>query len=237
MKNSRLKQTLHYQLNYFGWSSLYVYGISVLIMIAIGLGVTHSLDIENSNIVGGLGGVGFVHLLILGIGGIRGDLKFFLQHGISRRTTFFSHLYGSLICAVILGLFCEVFNIVSNRWLNFSESIYVFSTPGFFTGWFTYIITFFFAWQIGALISLIYYRLSKMQQIVFSVIAIALIVLTFSSGIRYIVGFPDDFGNLIQRIVENPIRGLSPWLLGTLLLSIIAALGNFLLLRRAPVKE
>jgi len=235
MNNSRLKQAMHYQLSYFGRSFLYVYGITVAIIIALGLVITSDTSAENVSITG-IGGVGFVHFLILGISGIRSDLRFFIQHGISRRTTFFSHLYGSLICSAALGLISEAFNLILHNLLGFAFYGSAFTIQGFFTNWVTYIFTFFTAWQVGAFISLIYYRLSKMQQIVFSVTAIAIIILAFSGGIRSLVGLGDDPG-LIQTIVENValITGIVAWI--GLLIGILAAAGNYLLLRRAQIKE
>jgi len=235
MKNSRLKQALYYQLDYFGWSSLYVYGIAIAAMAAIGLLITTSGGNGNASL--SIGGVGFVHLLIMGIAEIRSDLKFFLQHGISRRTTFFSHLYGSLICGAALGLFCEFFSLVTSRWLGLAGGGSAFAIQNFLAGWLLHTVTFFFAWQIGALISLIYYRLNKMQQIVFSVTAIAAIIFAFSSGIRFLVRVSDELGDIIQRALENTLdfTGAAIWVI--LLLGILAAAGNYFLLRRAQVKE
>ena len=234
MYTSRLKQAIRYQLSYFGWSFLYVYGIAAAAIIAIGSMIT--INASDGISITGIGGVGFVHFLIMGIAGIRGDLRFFIQHGISRRTTFFSHFFGSLICSAALGLFCKVFNLILYHLPGFAFSGSAFTIQGFFTSWMAYIFAFFMAWQVGALISLIYYRLSKMQQIVFSVTAIAIIMLAVSGSIRRLVGLSDDLG-LIQTTVENIIHlaGMAVWL--ALLIGLLAAAGNYILIRRVQIKE
>jgi len=237
MKESRLKQALHYQLNYFGWSSLYVYGIAIVVIGTIGFFVTTAVNDGYVVNITGIGGVGFVHLLIMGIAGIRSDLRFFIQHGISRRTTYFSHLYGSLICGAALGLFCELFNLISYHWLGFTFYGSAFTIQSFLANWMMYMFTFFFAWQAGALISLIYYRLGKMQQIVFTVTVIALVIFGGSAGIRYFVGFAEGFDNIINRIVESAIGLTSMGIWIGLLFGILAAAGNYLLLRRVQIKE
>ena len=235
MKDSKLKQTLYCQLKYFGSSSIYVYGISIAVMAAAAFFITTSVNDSNINI--SIGGVGFFHLLILGIVGIRCDLKFFLQHGIGRSTTYFSHLYGSLICGAALGLFCVVFSIITDYLFGLTGSGSVLTIQSFLASWMLYTITFFFAWQIGALISLIYYRLNKMQQIVFSVISIAAIMFIFSSGIRYLTGFSGDFGELVLRILDNPLNIISPFVSAALVSAILAAIGNYFLLRYAQVRD
>jgi len=236
MKGSRLKQTLQYQFDYFAWSSLYVYGIAIAVIAVITILTVTAADGNIVNINVGIGGVGFVHLLVAGIAGIRSDLRFFIQHGISRRTTFFSNLYGSLICSVVLGLFCEFVYLVTGHLLRNINGVSAFATQNFFSGWMTHAAFFFFACQIGALISLIYYRLNKMQQIIFSVTAIAALVFGFSYIIRLVVGIA-VLDSLIQGFVESAVgfTGITIWVM--LLLGALAAAGNYLLMRRVQIKE
>lgn len=231
MKNSRLKQAIKYQLSYFGWSSLCVYSIAIAVLVVISLLVTFSF--QDGNTFVGIGGTGFIHLLILGLG-IRSDLKFFLQHGISRRTVYFSNLSGSLICSVLLGLFCVIFELIAIQWLSlFGNTI----GGGFFENWLMYSIIFFFAWQIGVLISLIYYRLGKIQQVVFSVLAIGAFVLLFSGSVAFIGNFTYDFGGLIERLTSDSLGILRSPVVGLMaILGVIAPICNYFLLRRASIK-
>jgi len=226
MKESSLKKALIYQLNSIGWSSLYVYGITVAILIAIGLFAF--ISITDGDMFISIGGVGFFHFLVIGISGIREDLRFFLQHGIGRRTTYFSNLFGSLISSVAVGLFCVIFNLIGGQLLGFSQNgVSTFSS--FVFSWISYSCIFFFAWQLGALISLIYYRLSKTQQIVFSVIAIAIVIFVFFNGIRYLIQNIDELEAIIR------IEMGATWFL--LLIGSLSAAGNYFLIRRAQIKD
>jgi len=243
MNNSRLTQTLKYQLSYFGWSSLWVYGIAIGVISIIGLLITTAVYDGSVTHISGIGGVGFIHLLIVGICGIRSDLRFFIQHGIGRRTTFFSNFYGSIICSVVLGLFCEVFNLISYYWLGFTIYGSAFTVQGFLTNWMMYSFAFIFAWQVGALISLIYYRLNKMQQIIFTVIAIATVVFGFTYGIRFLVRADEALLNTFDYAIETIVGNLFGFTFGSLatwaalLVGMLAALGNYLLIRRVQIKE
>jgi hypothetical protein len=136
-----------------------------------------------------------------------------------------------------LGLFCEIINFISFHWLGFGSYSYVANAQNLFSSWFSYIVLFFFAWQTGALISLIYYRLGKMQQVVFSVTAIAAIVFGFSSMIRLHVGAGGDLGDLIKILIENGTGFFTMGIWVGLAFGMLAAVGNYLLLRRVQIKE
>ena len=233
MTGSRLKKAIYYQLDYFMRASLYVYGIAIVVICAIGFLITNS---GNDGNVIGLGGTAFIHFLIVGLSGIRADLRFFIQHGISRRTTFLSHLFGSLICSVALGLFCEIFIIVSNHLLGASVSFSLLPSQSFFQSWATYTFAFFFAWQVGVLISLIYYRLSKIQQIVFTVTVLAVVVLAFSQALRLTGSIIIELGGFpLNPQSEGGITSLGMLILP--LFGILAAIGSYLLIRRVTIKE
>ena len=237
MKNAKLKQALSYQLSDFAYNSLYVYGIALLVIAGLAIFATTSEGNIITNV--GIGGVGFIHLLVLGIAGIRSDLRFFIQHGIGRRTTFFSNLYGSIICSIALGLFCEIVNVsvsllpgfvVETEWL----------VQSFLISWLSHAVMFFFAWQIGALISLVYYRLSKTQQIVFTVLAIAALVL----GVRVLGVLGVMIEHLTGAIQLDATVFVIPVYAPTLtmpvivlIIAILAAVGNYLLIRRVQIKE
>jgi len=220
-----------YQLSYMAKSGMYVYGIAIAVVLAIHFFVT--VSVNNSNITMGIEGVAFVHFLIVGISGIREDLRFFIQHGLSRRTTYLSHLYSSLICSVALALFCLLFNFVTGNLLGFNSNS-VSGIWSFLVGWVSHVAVFFFAWQLGALISTIYYRLGKIQQVVFTVAVVALGIYVLTNSVIFIVG---EETNIIQRIIESAPTLLAPIIWVVLLLGIIAATGNFLLLRRVQIKD
>jgi hypothetical protein len=75
-----------------------------------------------------------------------------------------------------------------------------------------------------------------MQQVVFSVTAIAFIILAVSGGIRLLAGLGDET-DFIQAMVESIIRftEITKWV--GLLIGLLAAAGNFMLLRRVQIKE
>ena len=235
MNDSRLKKAMRYQLYNFVWSCLYVYGIAIAVIVAIGILVT---AFGNTGFVSiSISGVGFFHLLIVGITWIREDFKFFIQHGISRRTTFFSHLYVSLIGSALVGVLCEFVSLITNLLLNSAITIPALARYSFFSGWLTHTIFFFFAWQIGALLSLIYYRLNKIQQVVFSVTVVATIVFGGSYGVYLLTRIADDLDGLFLNFLDNTLGLTSMAVLLGLVFGILAVIGNYLLLRRVQIKE
>jgi len=247
----RLKPALHYQLDYMARSSLTVLGIVAVIIVFFMLIRTGIfVEITVFGIIGragegtmmfGIGAVITIMLFVVGIAGIREDLRLLIQHGMGRSTTFYSTLIASLVSGAVLGLFCELLNTVSNNWPVFPVrglSLTNAGSESFFLGWFFHMAIFFFAWQLGALISIIFYRLSRMQQILFSITVGGLLIFVLSNNI---------ISSSVGSLMENPI-GLSTVFAGAIFrpinlvglifsLGIIAAASNFLLIRHAQIKE
>ena len=236
MKDSRIKKALLYQLDYVGLSCLYVYGVAILVACAIGVGFV-SFTVQGASVRFNLGPIVFFHFLILGIVGIREDLRFFLQHGIGRRTTYFSHLYCSLVSGIAIGLLSVLFDTIWGYVFSFFRDGLAFSIQGLLAGWLMHFIYFFFAWQLGVLISMIYYRLGKLNKVIFSVAAVVTVVYVLPRVIFSLAGVAGNLRDFIQRIIEIPSILLTYTLLVALLLGILAAAGNYLLIRRAPVKD
>ena len=244
MNNLRLKPALLYQIDYLGKAALIIFGIVILnALFAILLGPSQnitfiSLNFANGTWLSGLGVVATFTVFIIGIAGIREDLKMFLQHGCGRYTVFFSTIIAALIAGIGLGLLAELLNLAAITWPNFPLLGLEFTTnptaQSFFTGWLVHIALIFFAWQLGAFFSLLYYRMSKIQQIIFSAAAIGIFVIGLPNLIsRFLV---DDTG-MVDRMLSGffAILPTMPWLL--LLFCILVAGINFLLLRRAQVKQ
>ena len=243
MNKMRLKPALHYQLDYFVRSSLSYLGVLAAIIISINLIRRFFIDGTVVDILGlvrfDTGGGGFFvfnvgtilvfMLFVIGIVGIREDFKMLLQHGMGRCTAYFSSLFGSLIFAAVLGLFCELLNIAARYWPSFPVRGMTFLEQGFFAGWFLQAGFFFLAWQLGVLISLIYYRLNGLQQTVFTVAAVATIIFVLPGGLRHIAEGGADLEAALVGLLANPTF-IPLW-------GALAAVGNFLLLRRAQVKE
>ena len=257
MNNLRIKQALHYQLDYMLKAALWVLGIIGAIIIILSVIVQVAVSGEAGNYVADLGFTNFsigpvasftffnigaiitIMLFITGISGIREDLKFFLQHGIGRKTTFLSTLFTSLASGIVLGLICEIATMISDRFPMTIASGLGFVSTGFFGGWLLHTLTFFFAWQLGALISLIYYRLGKYQKVIFSVAAIALIMFGLRVSITHLVNFLIPYFPGLELTYASVRELITP--LGTALITFVlgalTSVGNYLLLRRAPAKE
>ena len=246
MNNMRLFPAMRYQLSYMARGALITLGILCAVFFALGLIMVINDVTEgaiNIGVISVNGNVSFhfnsgavmaITIFIFGIVGIREDLKLFLQHGIGRYTTYFSSLFSSLIIGVALGLLLELLNLAAALWSAFSAQTPAFSVGGFISGWLLHTGGLFFAWHFGALISLIYYRLQKIQQIIFSVAGVAILVFALPRALSRFFG--ED-----STALERALRSITatPLSLVCLIFFIgaFAAAANFLLLRRAQVKE
>jgi len=247
MGNMRLKPALYYQLDYMVRASLSVLGVLLLVSAANYLLINFFegnfaifmviIDGDISSMALNVGGVAVISLFIVGIVGIREDIKFFMQHGRGRYTTYFSTLLGSLISAAAIGLVCELFNLIGDAWHMFPLQGVNFGGAGFIGSWVMHTVFFFGAWQLGMLVSLLYYRMSKMQQIIFSV----------AIGGIFLLALPTFVPSLIDSLVQGLedmdwdafmfMPNVSMLAVPVVLGGVMAAGFNFLLLRRAQIKE
>jgi len=77
-----------------------------------------------------------------------------------------------------------------------------------------------------------------LQKVIFSVLGVAALIVMFTGIVRYIVGITDEFGDgMIQSFIEGSVEIATYSALGLLVLAMIATVGNYFLLRRAPIKE
>jgi len=184
-----------------------------------------------------VGAVALLSLFIVGIVGIREDIKFLLQHGMGRRTVFTSTFLASLISAAAIGLINEGFNLISSHWAAFPFVGLTFDgmNHGFFAGWLFHVGILFCAWQLGTFISLLYYRMNKIQQIVFSVVAGGFILLVMQGFVRRVVVDVDVWIENFMYTLENlHLINIS---MITLIIGLVAAAFSFMLIRRTQVKE
>lgn len=246
MNNMRLIPALRYQLQYMTLVFLGALGVLAAIFIVLTLlGVfTSSDETVNINIMDiinigsasydvnfNVGAIMMFMLFIIAIGSIREDLRFLLQHGMGRCTTYFSTLLGHLISGAALGLLCELFNLAAGYSPVFVASGLTFP-GGFFSGWMLHMGCFFLAGQLGVLISLIYYLLNKIQTIVFSVTGGAILLFGLPSMMLNIFGEDASALETILAVFANPFAlACLIFLIGAL-----TAAANFLLLRRAQVR-
>jgi hypothetical protein len=241
---------LRYQLGYLARSSLVTLGITVAVIAVVGLFLVQPvseadfdadvsvgviLRIEGNAVLGlNISPVLMVTIFIVGIVGIREDIKFMLQHGVGRRTTYLSTFLGGLINGAWLGLVCELLNMAIRSFTAIPASAMPFPAASFFGGWLMHMGCLFFALQFGVLVSLIYYRLNRLQQIILSVAAGAIVVFALPNIFtRFFFGVAAVFERAMQAVTASPFALACLMLLA----GIIAAAANFLLLRRAQVKE
>ncbi|MCL2365942.1 MAG: hypothetical protein FWC75_02720 [Oscillospiraceae bacterium] len=253
MNTLKLMPALRYQLDYMVRALLIAFAVMAAIVIFISLFITTAtfgdagqviIDIapinfhfETSSFIN-VGPIFTIMIFITGIVGIREDLRFFLQHGLGRKSTYLSTLLTSLLCGATLALVFELLDLVfvNALWLRFS-AVNI-SGLGYVGGWLLQTLVFFFAWQLGALISLLYYRMSTMVKVIFSVAIIATVVFAVPRLIGDIIDLvfsnsSDMIGGTLSTLFTNPLNIICT----ILALGIICTLGNFMLIRRAPVVD
>jgi len=264
MRAMNLKPALQYQLDYMAKATLSVLGVSIAIILFFSLlggvfqfGGTSGNEYETADTIlnlqvrgteldyGGnlvmwfnLGAIALFSIFIVGIVGIREDIKFLLQHGMGRYTVFLSTLLGSLITGLALGALGELLNFISSNWEAFPIRGLTFdgAEHGFVVGWLSQAMLLFFVWQLGTLISLIYYRMNRIQQIVFSVCAGGIIFF----GIQGPLPALEHWGEYIPQVIEtlenivlNPVNIV----IFSSAAGVVSAMLNFFLIRRAEIKE
>jgi len=264
MGKMNLKAALWYQLDYMAKATLSVFGVLVLIAIAayllsafgilnitisdyapndvLDLAMRGAYAVQNddgyyTNITMNIGAVALLSLFIVGIVGIREDIKFLLQNGMGRRTVFTCTFLASIITAVVLGFFGELFNLISYNWSVFSLRGLTLDATNhtFLLGWLFHIAVLFMAWQLGTFVSLIYYRLNKIGQIVFSISAVSAFILMTSLSAQRITADVDVWvENFIYAIENINLINVSTI---TFLIGLVTAALSFLLIRRAQTKE
>jgi len=178
-------------------------------------------------------GIFALMLFIIGIAGTREDLRFFVQHGLSRKTTFVSTLLTSIIIAVAYALVSEAIYLAFTHLTSFPISGLRISSAGFFGRFSLQTLTLFFAWQLGAVISLIYYRMNTVAKVIFSITAGATIIFVIPALIGFTVFSERSFLSVLVDFIATTHGTIILFLA----LGAICALGNYLLIRRAPIKE
>ena len=252
MKTMNLLPAVRYQLDYVWKALLWTFGIVGAIAAAVHIffGTITVVGNFDANILGfilfstaerpemiasfNLGAVAVFMFFIFGIAGIREDLRFFLQHGMGRRATYFSVVVSALVSGAVIGLLGEVLNLAFRLWPAFPVSGLNFNpVSGFFIGWVLHIGFVFFAWHFGALLSLIYFRLDPRWQVIFTVAAVATFVIGLPRVIAGLLPSADVVAAMVYSFLSSPFN----WVGVIFSLCLVTALGNFLLIRRANIRE
>jgi len=251
MNNLNLKPAMRYQMSYMWKSFITVFGIAmavvtlVMIFFSVNIadGEAHILFFQitqdgaiNTVIHFNMAAVMLFMFFIVGVSGIREDLRFYLQNGLSRRTVYASTVLSSAASGLGVGFISALFNLTGSilpgfpvRGFMFSD-LQTYTALNFIGDLLLHTLCFFLAWQLGSLISLIYYRLGKIQQVVFSVLGIAILIFGLPFSLAAVITRA-DFETLGAAFSSTLFIGII-----LLLVSILTAVGNFLLLRRAPLK-
>ena len=253
MTNLHIKPAMRYQWNYMWRAGLWVAAILIGIILLINV-IAAVIYISYANIpvtgdigyalneafgsmrisIIDIGGIFTLMLFIVGIFTIREDLRFFIQHGMGRKTTYVANILISLITAAAAGLFSELLALLVNNVEFLHGSISGFPTDNFFASWLLHTLSLFFAWHLGTMISLIYYRLNTLGKVLFSVTAGALFLFIIPVSLAPFVDFifPAS-GPAVFNLLTNPaLLGLI-----TFGLTAVCAIISFLLIRRATIKS
>ncbi|MCL2201312.1 MAG: hypothetical protein FWB75_05040 [Oscillospiraceae bacterium] len=257
MTKLHIGPAMRYQWNYMWKSGLAAAGVmlAIMIILAIILTVTVTytgadgyiveavnedlnlnIDFSGSLTVLDAGGIFTMMLFIVGIVSVREDLKFFIQHGMGRKTTYAANILISLICAAGASLISLIFLLISEFIPLFHVNLTNIFSNNPLVSWLLSTLSMFFAWQLGSLISLIYYRLNTLAKVIFSIAAAALFLFVlrglFSNLLDVLFpGYTTFWG--VTGFFGNPVN-LALTLLAA---GIVCSIGNFLLIRRAPIKE
>ncbi len=250
MSNMEIKGALRYDIK----ASLRSLAIFLIVMILVWL-----LNFVLAVMVSGNGSYssGFdmavaIYMFVAGIISVREDLRLFLQNGRGRPTVFLAQivvaLFASAALAVASGLLTGLFQLITT-WLapqlEFT-SLYVLFGFGMADGAnilaaLPKAVAFTFlqclpAFLFGMAVSLIYYRLSKLGKIAFSIAVPAVLFV----GLPILVGSNPALFNAIISVsrfldafFKTPLAMLAAF---ALVASPILALGSWLLLRKAPIK-
>lgn len=248
MSNMEIKGALRYDIK----ASLRSLSIFLIVMILVWL-----LNFVLAAVVSGNGSYssGFdmavtIYMFVAGIISVREDLRLFLQNGRGRPTVFLAQiivaLFASAALAVVCGLLTDLFRLIT-IWvapqLEFTSLYGLFvagnGAHGLAALAETIAFTFFQclpAFLFGMVVSLIYYRLSKLGKVAFSIAVPAVLFV----GLPILIGTNPEiakafvaFITFFAEFLKTPLALLAAF---TLVSSPILALGSWLLLRKAPIK-
>jgi len=230
-------------------------GVFYIIMLFVTAAFSVMAILQNGDTVSGsysaFAVAGSIMLFVTGITTIREDLRLFIQHGVSRRTTFWANLLSAVaVCAVLAAagelmiaaaqaltagnsrilisdLYHFVYADISIRQLSFLQHIE--------SVFFNFSI-FLFAYMIGMFISLMFFRLSKAWTVVVGVGAPSFIFIGLPLIINFVPPVPWVIAAL-KAFGEWLLSGVWSWFLFFVLLALFFAAISWLLTHRAPINE
>lgn len=215
----------------------------IALNILISFVVSHFMlsEIDGSNVsVGSIDIVAFIWIFILGIGFFKPSFKYMLSNGISRKKFFFANIHCFLIVAAGWSITVMLLTIISRRYTNIFmlyETLYKNLNALSLTVWM--FAAFFLLAILGWFINIIYYRSGNKLKLLISFVLFAISPLLIFFNIL-------SSGKIFSAMAEFFIvtMGFSSSLpnpyIGTLSMLILASIFcvfNFLLIRKAQVKD
>lgn len=185
----------------------------------------------------------WIMMLVIGICSIREDLRFFIQNGVGRRTTFLAQWISALELAALLAIGGQVFqalataitrNMANVKIGELYSMMYAKNAPSL-TLWqhmetfFLYLGFLVMAYMAGMFFSLMFYKLNKVLQIV---VAVALPLLFFGGMPFLWMHFSTPLTALWRFAASSSWNLLLVFLISTGALGII----NGLMTRRIPIR-
>jgi len=256
MTNLHIRKAMRYQLDYMFKASIWFVGIILVLAIIASLFISNAvyiqfgfididsftIDANTSFVFFDVGAAMVLTLFIVGIVGIREDFKFYIQHGMGRRTTFFSTLFISLIMGAAAGLFSELLTLAYNQWAFFPASglRFAFTESNFFINWLISALSIFYAWQFGSMLSLIYFRLNKTAKIIFTVAVIAVLAFVIPNTIGFIISIVFPFASDSETVflgVYGLLSSPANMIMIILTMGVICAVANYFLIRGAQARD
>jgi hypothetical protein len=193
-----------------------------------------------------------ITIFIIGIATVRDDMRLLIQNGIGRHTSFITEISVAAALSLILAVTGELFVTITQMVLSGHDQIQALSlyqmafNHGALEGGFGHHLIsigmdfaiFLFAYLMGMLISLVFYRLPKPWKIVVAIgvpgfffFVLPLLSLT-TLGAKLTAWLSVPF----SRIAVFATSGAGNYILVTLVICLIIALFCHLLMRRTPIK-
>lgn len=241
MITMRWRPALKYYL-YQGMRALGVFfAVIIISMVVIPAVIALSLDGHTEVAFGGLGLGSVIMFLVLGIIVMRENIKLFLQNGCGRPTLFIADILGSLLLALMMAVICmllpRIFTSVHidtglriGEMLLFRHSSSALPTVQYALLHFCGLLL---AWRVGMFISLIYYRLNLVGQVIISVAVPVLLIFGLSRTASAGPVDPSLFSRAFNWVIASPNNAI----LAALIAALLCTAASWPLLIKAQVRD
>lgn len=255
MKGMNLRPSFRYNFSSLITAAAVFYAIITVVVLGIYAGVA-VIGVpegqEGDSFFGGFGIAACIMMFVTGICTVRDSLRLGIQHGTSRRTSFWAMILAFVSVNFLLAIAGEALTAVGQALSAKSEKMYIydlyqmmfmesFSSIGFTDhvkqAAFSFMLLIFAA-LCGMFISLMFYRLSKKWTVVVAVgVPVCAVVLppVIISILRLVgigTGFATRLTDILVSLIDNPLYAALAILAACAMLLVF----NRLLVRRATLK-